>query len=700
MLINHNINNLSGGVSQQPEESRFDNQVEIMENCQVTVAQGLRRRNPLNFVNTTALNHQDNMITHAYDRGDGLEKYGMILDDNGLRVFDEMGNPKVVNAVGSLPTSSWSNVNWKKDIEFLTVGDTTWILNKKEVTAITSDLTTTYTDKNKFAFYWAKRSFDNGKSGADQEGYDYEVVLNGTKFTTNKTTTLEVISDLKTKIEAAGYTVKSSSSVMRISRSTNFTFASGDSWGNQASVGWRDSVAKIADLPSDMDGFTETDVGVISITGTDRDDFTSYYLKYIDDAWKEAVKSGIEYKIDPNTMPAKVVRQSNGSFSFGFNIINASHEGFEYDSWEDRTVGDDDSSPIPSFINGTISNMFFFKNRLGFTSEENVILSETGAYYNFFATTAMDILDSDPIDAAIDSNTVSIIRNVNATAGAVTMWTDNGQFVLSGGEILSPATTRISQSSSYSCENSLSPVVVDNEIIFFNKKDGHIDILTYSPATLNTDKSTGESISSHVPIYIPSTIASVVEAPGYNMLFLLDGANHNDVYVYSYFIRNNERIISAWYKWVFPIQIRTLNMLSNTLFLLGGTNGIYNMNLQPQDVSLEFQDQISATTRSSYTSNVVLSRFNVQTDQNTQNIRTPFYIKNIVANTEGDVDLTIENLERQTTKTIDKRFLQRRLFIGGNSDKIKIGFTSSYATGFQIDTINLEGNITPKSKNI
>ena len=40
MIINHNLNNLSGGVSKQPDEARFDNQVEEMINFIPTVSNG------------------------------------------------------------------------------------------------------------------------------------------------------------------------------------------------------------------------------------------------------------------------------------------------------------------------------------------------------------------------------------------------------------------------------------------------------------------------------------------------------------------------------------------------------------------------------------------------------------------------------------------------------------------------------------
>jgi hypothetical protein len=325
MIINHNINNLSGGVSNQPSEARFDTQVDEMINFEPYVTGEIRKRNPLEPINTIH-DHDDNMAIHSYNRGDGLEKYGMTLCDHGLKVYDTSGNEKVVNTVGTInPLTQWAGSDWKKDISFLTVGDTTWILNKNAIVTSSADLTPEYTNSNRQAFYWANRSFDNGQN----VGYTYEITLNGTKFSTNKTTTLTAISTLASAISAAGYTVKYSSSVMRITKATDFTFESGDSWGNQASRGWRTSISKISDLPSDMSGFTTDEVGIVEITGTDRNEFTSYYLRWdtVDNLWAETVASGIEYKLNAETLPAKIVRISDGTFELGFNY-DLSTEGF------------------------------------------------------------------------------------------------------------------------------------------------------------------------------------------------------------------------------------------------------------------------------------------------------------------------------------------------------------------------------------
>lgn len=806
MLINHNINNMAGGVSQQPVESRYDNQVEKMENFMITTANGLRRRNPVENVGSTSNNHANNMARHSYDRGDGLEKYGMTLTDNGLEVFDKDGNAKTVNEVNvsgtGLPLTEWAGSNWKKDIRFLTVGDTTFLLNKNVTVATTGELSPSINPRAN-AFYWLKRSFNDGAGG----GYSYSVVINGTTYTASGTDTETVCKNISdqinnqyasdptilpdyirsvaigsvmqvyvAEIHAPGFRTKTGftdATLVTPKTSTNnfvrvrdengtvlglsvldfetsfklilgeyelycdiggvidyynlvneapttfgtpyysnssqaksntspdyvymslsltngtedFTFSWSDSWGDQASYGWKGTTAKISDLPASLSGYSRKAVGTIAITGTDRDSFNNYYLVWDSDHWSESIAEGLENKLLAKTLPAKLVRESNGTFTLSF-----------IDSWKSRLVGDDNSNPLASFVGGTISNMFFFKNRLCFTSDENTIMSEAGDYFNFFATTVLEVLDSDPIDASVDSNTVSLIRNVNVTGGAVTLWADNAQFLLAGTDILSPATTRISQTSSYQSYNGLSPIVVDNEVLFFNKIGTYLDVLSYAPATYQNDSTSAESIASHVPRYIPSTIESVAVSSSHNLVFLKDSQNANVIYVYKYYIQAGKKVVSAWSKWLFADEIKEIDVIEDTLYLYANTNSILKVELQPKDLTATFLD--SGVTP--YVSTVIMSPYNVETRQGTKTIREPFYIKNIKVNTEGSVDLDIINDERQSTKTVLTKHIElgRRLFIGGNSEFVKIGFSTNYSNGCEIDTLSIEGMLKLKSRNV
>jgi hypothetical protein len=49
-------------------------------------------------------------------------------------------------------------------------------------------------------------------------------------------------------------------------------------------------------------------------------------------------------------------------------------------------------------VDRAIDEVFFYLGRLGFTSRENVILSQAGEEFNFFRQTATDLLADDLID--------------------------------------------------------------------------------------------------------------------------------------------------------------------------------------------------------------------------------------------------------------------------------------------------------------
>jgi len=699
-VVNHNINNLSGGISRQPDEARFDNQVEDMVNFVPTVSNGLKRRNRLELINSDTVTFTNNMPVHSYDRGDGLEKYNMIIVDNELRIYDINGNKKTVNSSGTNPLIEWQNdgnpIVEHSDCKFLTVGDTTWLLNRNITAKVVDEKTPVGTIYK--AFYWIKRSFNDGQNG----GYTYYVSINGNTYSSTGTNSYSSAVAMSNTLNGiSGITAKNIGSIVYITSEESFTFGSSDSWGDQASIGWTNSVAKISDLPAKMLGFTEEEVGTIAITGTDKDSFTSYYLKWNGEYWSETAQEGIYYQLSKQSLPAKIVRQSDGTFVIGFVHYDETVDGFQ-SVWKNRVKGDGDSNPLPSFIGSKISNLFFFKNRLGFTSEENVILSEAGSYYNFFATTVIELVDSDPIDASVDSDTVSIIRNVNATAGSLTLWSDNSQFVLSGGDVLSPSTTRIGKTSSYACDNNLSPIVLDNELMFFRKIGESFEVLSYRPASINTDTTTADSLSTHIEGYLPSTIDRVVTSSGNNMVFFTDSENRNKIYVYKYFIQNSQKIMSAWSEWELSSTINSLIELDNVLYVLCDDNKICKIELYSLPVTSNFVD-VDTTTgihNVSYESRVRLSRFNIETKQGTRIIREPFYVKNIKVNRNGECNLNIINTERGTEKEVLDRFLNRKIFIGGNSEKVYIEFKTSYNGGCNINAISVEGVLKIRSRNI
>ena len=122
-----------------------------------------------------------------------------------------------------------------------------------------------------------------------------------------------------------------------------------------------------------------------------------YYLKFFannglsgDGVWEECAQPGRRIEFDKATMPIQLVRTSLTEFTVS---------QIDYDTCP---VGDSITAPKPSFmstvngvdddlvtVNKTINNMVFFRNRLVFVSDENVIMSRPGDFFYFWPKSAI-----------------------------------------------------------------------------------------------------------------------------------------------------------------------------------------------------------------------------------------------------------------------------------------------------------------------
>ena len=158
----------------------------------------------------------------------------------------------------------------------------------------------------------------------------------------------------------------------------------------------------------------------------------NYYVKYSasERIWKETVKTGIDNTINNTTMPHALIRQSDGTFVF------------KALDWEPRETGDEDSNEVPSFINNTINDLFFYRNRLGFLSGENIILSSSSDLFNFWLQSVVDVQDDDTIDTNAPNNKVSILYNAIPFSGSLYIFSGQTQFALASDGTLSPKNAR------------------------------------------------------------------------------------------------------------------------------------------------------------------------------------------------------------------------------------------------------------------
>lgn len=416
--------------------------------------------------------------------------------------------------------------------------------------AITShDWITTYTppkiDYLKNGFIWIKRS-DPASVGYT---YTYSVVdslANSVSGSVTNTTTDGAATAIAALIDAdVNFSAQSVGSVIRIVADATDAIIervdAGDSYGNQASYGWAQEATVSSDLPKNL-GF---DGSIVHVIGTSDNSFATYWLTYSSGQWRETVDPSSLVRIDKTSMPHILIRNADDTFTFK-----------SFDEWDDKKVGDDLSNKPASFlstvnnVSPVIKDIFFFKNRLGFITSRTVVMSEVGEYGNFWRTTVAALLDSDRIDAAVDTTKAIELEYATYLEDSVMLFADI-QFRLQGGSVLSPTNVQISQTSAYELNRNVRPVFMNDRIFFCVKRGQHTAVMEYFVSESASSKSEANDITAHCQTYIPSDVIKISGSAINNMLFIKCKSEPSLIYVYKYYDSGNQRVQAAWFKWEF-----------------------------------------------------------------------------------------------------------------------------------------------------
>ena len=279
-------------------------------------------------------------------------------------------------------------------------------------------------------------------------------------------------------------------------------------------------------------------------TGETEDD---YYVKFVgtkegvdgSGAWEETVAPGITVNLNYTTMPHQMVRMPDGSF-----MVSPV-------DWEQRLVGDNTSNPPPSFVGKTINKLFFYRNRFGILSDENVILSRAGDYFNFFCKTALTVSEADPIDLATSSTTPCQLHDAVPLNPGLILFSRNKQFILTTNQdLLTPLSSKLDVLSSYNCSETL-PAFEMGTTVGFLSTSGRFSRM-WEMTGLN-QSGTPEVIeqSKIVQELLSNTVTDIANAKDSGLvLFGIRGST--DITIYRYFNDGEKRIQQAWLKWDCP----------------------------------------------------------------------------------------------------------------------------------------------------
>ena len=249
------------------------------------------------------------------------------------------------------------------------------------------------------------------------------------------------------------------------------------------------------------------------------------------------------------------------------NTQNLEGDDVRLNFWQYREVGDSTTNPMPSFVGHTIDAISFYKNRIVFASRQNVICSQAGDYFNFFASTVITIVDSDPIDLSASSLKPIRLKHAISTPQGLLLFGDNAQFLLSTTtEAFSPKTAEVNLLSVFSQTDRISPVDIGTSFMFLEEGEKASSIFEMQLGG-SSEKPVSIELTRLIPTYIPAAIVSMEVSQSAGTMALLSRQEPSRLYLYRWF-NNGDNRIAGWFRWNLPGTIQFFTFDHDILFVV------------------------------------------------------------------------------------------------------------------------------------
>ena len=556
--VTQRIDNYLGGVSKQSDDKKRLGQVRECLNGYPDPTFGLTKRPGFKWIANLGTGTTYDASRWFYIARTTTEKYiGCIKPALG----GSTGDIDIWNAT----TGAACTVNYGTGAQaYLTGARTNYdILTVQDTSIITNNLITA----NKIAdpTFIANTRATLVLSSAMTTGEVFKVTVNGSAATYTiqaNDTYNDVITGIKTAIDnlsVTGLTVTKYQNSLELDRvvsgtRTAFTIVAEGGIDNSKLDVFQDQVDNVSQLP--RHSFHDHVVKVINTASTN----DTYFAKFVADNgtsgvgyWAETLDPSKSTGLDQSTMPHELLNPSTNTFTF------------QKITWTSRKVGDDVTNSHPSFVGKKIQQAFFHNNRLGFLSEDNVSMSQSAEYYNFYHTSAQIITDADPVDINASAIKPASLHGVLPTTQGLVLFSKNQQFLMSSADgILTPTTTSIRTISNYEMDPDVDPVDTGTNINFLSKTPSYTRI--FGMVTRGQDENPQVlDIGRVVNEWVPATVDTFTASPQ-NQFIVLSSQSDRKVYFYRTYSDGEKNLVQAWFNWELPGTVQTVAVDSDDMY--------------------------------------------------------------------------------------------------------------------------------------
>ena len=604
--VTQRIVNYLSGVSKQPDSKKFPGQVSECINGLPDVTLGMTKRPGFKFLsklkNSSGTDYSGTSLDNAkwfYINRDVSDRYiGCIIPKSGstngsLHVWN--ADTGAVCTVTNGSAHAYLSGTSKTNYDVLTVQDSTVICNDA-VTITARAEATDFVAQSRGTVLLSLL----GALEASIQSTTFEIKLGGTAILAEKSSVQtctytsgssadydDVLDGLKSAIEAkniTGLTVEKYGTSLQIdyvvsNTRTPFTLEAKGGTDNERITVFQDWASNESWLPPNS--FHNHVVTIVNSPLYDED---NYYAKFVADNgaagsgyWKESIGHNQSPGLTKSTMPHRL--RNTGTNAFVLEEI----------PWGDRIVGDSLTNPHPSFVGKTIKRSFFHDDRLGFLSEDNVILSRAKEPYELYAVSARTHTPGDPIDVNCASVRPTKLHAIKPARQGLILFSKNQQFLIyADNGPLTPQTTKIRPISNMEMSDDVDPIDVGTHMNFLSKTPNFVRVFAMQTKGLGESPDIldiGRVINEWITIDVDTFIASIQ-----NEFIAMSSQSSDEIYFYRTYSDGKEKLMESWFKWKLPGTVQAMAVDQDDMYCVtkqGNQYTISKSNLtQSPDVAI------------------------------------------------------------------------------------------------------------------
>lgn len=557
-MATESISSLIQGISQQVEASRGKASAEDQVNCLNEVLDGVVSRMGTIFKARISKDYNEPFF-HEINRSSG-ERYLVIIESGDIKIINKAtGNLSTIT--GDISAYLAHAGDARKAFQAVTVGDTTFLLNRQVSPAMAATLSPARPNK----------AIGHFKTGGYKVTYTLVLTVDGVEYSTAYTTPdnsasgnaayittdflakqfrdslISTVFPALTSAGKPGFSATQIGSTLIIDGGANtFDISTTDGVGDRQFVSFKDNVKGITDLPVKCEAGYQ-----VSVAGDGSEESSKYFLQYEGAAntgrWVEVVAPATPINLSPASMPQILTNTDVDTFTVGAGV------------WGKRLAGDGIlTSQDPSFVGEYPRTLQFIGGRLAIVSEYEATISRSRNAYVFFPDTVQTNLNSAPVDYDVSNGSSTQTSHAVVGGGKLQFWGDKQQTYLdSGNDPIREDTTEVTPFANYEFDGEAAPKAVGLGSIVFGTQVGLFTKLV--EVYFRSGRPDGEiEISAHVPKLLSGSLRHIAVGESAKKEFFLTSGSANTAYLYQWYNQGNERVQSAWNKWTFVAPPRVL----------------------------------------------------------------------------------------------------------------------------------------------